>query len=102
MEMNTRASGTLRGKRMEEECRFTLMAQFMKVIGKKIKLMARVESFMRMDIFMKAIGKQEKLMASQTIHMQTVHVMKENGLMINNMEKEKKLGQICHNMMEIL
>ena len=102
MESNMKVSGMNLGKGMVVECKSGLMVQFMKVIGKKIKLMARVESFMRMDIFMKAIGKQEKLMASQTIHMQTVHVMKENGLMINNMEKEKKYGQMAQHLKEII
>jgi hypothetical protein len=55
-----------------------------------------------MVIFMKENGLITQLMVKGNIIMQMELNMKDNGLEINNLEKELKLGQMALNTMEII
>lgn len=51
-----------------------------------------------MEMSMMVNGRMIWLMEKELIHMQEVPVMKEIGLMINNMDLEPKFGQMVLNM----
>ena len=57
---------------------------------------------MQMVIFMMVIGRMIKLMVLDNIHIQMEPNMKDIGLMINNMDKEKSIGLMVHNMKETI
>ena len=64
MELYIEGNGKMKTD-MVTECKFGLMEQSMKVTGKKIKPMARVNFGMQMVMFLTEIGKTTKLMAME-------------------------------------
>ena len=81
MVVNTRASGTLKGKRMGEVYRFTLMVQFTKDIGQLISHMAGADLYTRMEMFTLVSGRQIKHTDLEFMSMKMVLVTKVNGRM---------------------
>jgi hypothetical protein len=89
-------------KDMDQDLRFGLMEQSMRVNGETIKLMERVNFGMQMEMFMKEIGKTIKLMALVCISMLMGPNMKEIGKMICKTDGELKVGQMEVNMKEVI
>jgi hypothetical protein len=58
---------------------FGQMVPDMKVSGETIKLMAKANLFTLMAMFTKENGSMTKQRVKELIHMQMVHIMKDNG-----------------------
>ena len=89
MVVNTRVSGTLKGKRMEGVYRFTLMVQFTKDIGQLISQMEEADLYTQMEMFTLVSGRQIKHTGSEFMSMKMVPVTKVSGKMTCIMVKAK-------------
>jgi len=87
---------------MVEAIKFGAMVAYMRATGKMIRLMVEEDLYTLMEIFTMVSGKMTKPMALVNTLILTVPSMKATGLMINNMVKERKNGQMVRNMKEII
>lgn len=95
MLLYTKVNGTLRKKsEMALAAKSGLMAHFMKVSGKMIRLTGEADLFMLMVMFMMGSGLMIKLMASENTSTMTKHTMRVNGKMISNMAEARNIGQM--------
>lgn len=82
---------------MVEEYKCGLMAHDMKAIGKMIRLMAEVGSFMLMGMFMRENGRTIRVKDTACICILTVLSTRENGSRINRKGMDLKHGQMAPN-----
>ena len=80
--------------------KFGLTVRAMKASGVLTKQMGRESSTMLMVMSMKANGSTTKLKELVVTHTLMEHIMRENGMMINNMDTELNLGLMVHDTTE--
>ena len=71
-----------------------LMDKFMLESGRRIEVMGKEDLRMQMEIFMKAVGSSARLWGMVSLFMLMASVIKDTGLMTNNMVLVLKHGQM--------
>ena len=84
----------LKGSDVGMEFNTGLMDQFTKDLGETTWRTAKADLFMQTATLIKVTGSMIERKVLELIITQMVHLMKENGLRINSMEKAKKCGQM--------
>ena len=73
-------------------CRFGVMERCMRVVGKTVRQMAKVDLFTLMATFTKEVGLMTRQTDMESTSIKTEHGMKETGKMISIMALEKRFG----------
>lgn len=102
MELFMLVSGLKKVLDMEEECKFGEMGQNMKATGRMIWLMEKEDLSILMVMYMRESGQMTKLMEEVSIYIWMEPNTMENGKKTNNMDMDKRPGQMGLNMKAIM